>query len=71
MSCDDLEVSKCPLCGGDLWEDEDGVLNCDCGWEDEEDMDYDKIEKDYPDPTDEEIKDALANPHKLIFRGTT
>jgi len=33
MSVDDLEVNKCPLCGGEMFEDEDGNLICEeCGY---------------------------------------
>jgi uncharacterized Zn finger protein (UPF0148 family) len=37
MSVDDLEVGKCPRCGGEVIEFKDGKIICeDCGWEGEE-----------------------------------
>lgn len=37
MSVDDLEVDYCPICGGDMIEDEFGIPVCDvCGYEEKE-----------------------------------
>lgn len=33
MSVDDLEVGKCPFCGGDMYEDEEANYICEeCGY---------------------------------------
>jgi tRNA(Ile2) C34 agmatinyltransferase TiaS len=67
MSKTKLEYApKCPLCGKELHEDEEGDFVCECGWEDQTDraddeIDYDALERDYPEPSDEEIKEALSD----------
>jgi len=37
MTLDDLEIGECPLCGGNMIEDEFGICVCEiCGYEEKE-----------------------------------